>query len=175
MRRNDIYLVCVISCILSVSLLIPSSSWSAGTVQVFQKGINLHIKGDHEANKVTLSQTQINEVTVTGVDGTTIEGGPTFTNVAGFLHIVLKQGDDVVAAPGMLELDGSISAKLGAGNDALTLTQPKVVGTIRVQRSDGNDTPLIGDETDALLVQAFGDIKIQGGSGIDSIQVHDPA
>lgn len=168
-----VYLLSIVSVILSTSLL-ATLVWSAGMVQVTQKGGNLKIKGDREDNKIELSQSQANEITVTGMDGTGIVGGPTFTNVLGIVDIRMEAGNDVVTAPGVLDLDGSIHVNLGKGDDALTLSRLDVGGNIRAQGSAGEDTVLIGDETDTFVVLAAGDLILTGGGGADDLDIHDP-
>lgn len=113
----------------------------AGLVTAELSGGDLFITGDSLGNEVRVAQAANGTVTVTGQNGTLING---LTSVT-FANAVLNK----------------IEANMEAGNDVLTIARATVAGDILVQMDDGNDRVV------ATNVSAGLDAIFIGGAGID--------
>jgi len=167
--------------LLAITLLAPAPAHAAGNVTVVHKGASLQIVGDAANNDIDLSQTVPGELVITGDSGTTVNGQPseTVAGLTGNVIIKLRDGNDRVAALGVVAFPKSLKIDLG---DAPT-TQFVFLNGVQVERNlivvgkNGNEmisiAPHIGTLTNPTVggVLAF---RLGGGinsAGLDSIQV----
>src|SRR5262245_33792588 len=140
-----------------------------GTVTASVAGGILTLTGDDLDNSIAVEQTGPGSFTVSGVN-TTIQGGPTFTGVAGIVAN-LADGNDVAALFGSVDQDldglmdfilpGAVTFNAGDGSNVFGLTgSGKIeVGALSYTGGDGPD-----------VVQVFGGVgkgsKVAGNMSI---------
>jgi hypothetical protein len=165
---------------------------AAGDVQVVVAGDTqtLFMTGAGDANNVLVTwDGVVGSFTVTGRDGTTINGLPAVqvTNVLNF-DVDLGAGDDVLGFSGTA-VRGNLVLKLGDGADSVTLDAVRVRGRTRVFGGLGSDRITAsnhcvfkaftaraqeGDDVIEVLDSAFLDrCRLDGGYGEDSILLRD--
>jgi len=114
----------------------------AGHVAAVLSGSTLVITGDAKDNAIQVEDST-GGVLVSGLSGTLINGlaSVTFSGVSS-LRIQMNQGNDVVylgVDPGSLNLSGSLSVDLGAGDDQLTFINTYVGGSTSIKAGTGDD------------------------------------
>ena len=160
----------------------------AGDVSVALNGSTLTVLGDDDANQIQIIGRKDGSAVVTGLDGTTINGGTTAFSAAADLNTVqvqLEGGDDELTIRGLV-LNNSLSVRAGDGDDSTDIQFSDVRGiefsgndgddvmqfdnvfsqrSITIRGGDGNDTVAIGG------MAADRDALIDTGSGDDSLVV----
>ncbi len=114
----------------------------ADNVSAALSGGTLKLKGDGDANTVTLDQVALNPdaLRVTGT-GTTINGGSDpliFEGVTGGLQVDLGGGDDTLLLD-TVTLAGTVKIKMGAGADTLSISGGELQGTVSVDLGGGDN------------------------------------
>jgi hypothetical protein len=168
----------------------------SGNVSVTFTGGLLSIIGDNKANQIDVEGgTNLSGVTVTGFNGTTVNGQPSvFTNTGlpPDTRISLGNGDDVVVvhpASGVTPTVAKLDIDTANGNDVVALVgnnAPNLNFSVNVNTGNGDDIVVLQDvisftdlnvslgNGDDLLaldggVQALGNIKVDGGRGNDTL------
>jgi hypothetical protein len=137
----------------------------AGDVSALLEGQLLKIEGDNLSNQVVVAQNALGHVTVTGQNGTRINGQTAirFLNPQlNAMEIRMEGGDDAVTLRG-LQLTNDLFANLGAGNDLLTTvaTSPVRVGAnAQIEGGEGTDTIRLSG------ISTSEDLYIDGGLGV---------
>lgn len=119
-----------------------ASTARANDVAIAVSGGTLKIKGDVDANKLTLDQAALpsDQIRVTP-DTTTINGVPgpvVFTEITKGLQVALGDGDDVLTLDS-LAIDGVVKIALGAGSDVLTITNASFHDAARIDLGAGDN------------------------------------
>ena len=138
----------------------------AGDVTVALSGSNLTVLGDGDANQIEIVGRADGVAVVTGLDGTTINGGTTaFLTEADVnsAQIQLEGGDDELTIRGLV-LDNSLTVRTGDGNDTTDI-QFSDFGGFEVSGNDGNDVL----EFDNVFSRRS--IIIRGGDGDDTVAI----
>jgi hypothetical protein len=136
----------------------------AGDVSVALEGQLLTVQGDNLGNQVVVSQNAAGTVTVSGQNGTLINGlaSVRFVNPQlNAMEIRMEDGDDSVSLRGV-RLANDLFADLGNGNDLLSTSAatPVVVGgNAMIEAGAGNDAVRLN----GITVRE--DLMIQGGLG----------
>ena len=102
----------------------------AGDVTVSVDGSTLNVLGDGDANQVQIIGQADGSAVVTGLDGTTINGGTTAFSAAAGLNaaqVQLEGGDDELTILG-LTLDNSLTVRTGDGNDSADIQNLNIRG-----------------------------------------------
>src|SRR5205809_5317767 len=104
-------------------LLLPEAVFGAGNVTVIEEEGNITIRGDRQANAVV-----IDVATVSGEDGTTINGGsdPLEIPPDGGLDIGLNGGDDFLDLQDVHRT--FLHIQMGKGNDVLVFADAGASG-----------------------------------------------
>jgi len=145
----------------------------------------LYIRGDDEANSISLIQNSNGSITLSsGSDATTINGGTDNLTRFGIdsINMKMKGGDDVVSIS-HLSLSHAIEIELGDGNDTLTIDHFHAEKQSAIYGQAGNDTISIshsefhkslglfggvGDDQVSTTNSYFGrGTEINGGAGTD--------
>ena len=138
----------------------------AGDVTVALNGSTLTVLGDGDANQIQVIGRQDGSAVVTGLDGTTINGGTTAFSAAADLNtaqIQLEGGDDELTIRGLV-LNNSLTVRMGDGNDATDIQFSDLRG-IEVSGNDGDDVL----EFDNVFSDRS--IVIRGGDGNDTVAI----
>jgi len=128
-------------------------------------GGTLKLKGDVDANTLTIDQAGLNpdQLRVTGGNATTIDSqaNEVFSNITGGLQVDLGGGDDTLTLD-TITLPGTVKIKMGAGANTLTITGGAYHGTLNVDLGSGDDVLQIcgGTIVDGALA-----IKVGAGAG----------
>lgn len=136
----------------------------AGDVSVALEGQLLTVQGDNLSNQVVVSQNAAGTLTISGQNGTLINGVPSvrFVNPQlNSMEIRMERGDDLVSLNGV-RLANDLFADLGDGNDLLTTASavPITVGAnATIEAGAGNDVVRLNGTT------VREDLTIQGGLG----------
>ena len=162
----------------------------AGDVTAAVVNGNLQIHSDDLADKITVTQLSPGEFTVTGVGGTTINGGTTpfdATGVTNNVAIKMGNGDDSVLVQNA-SCQGSLSIKAGNGNDTVDLFDSQVTKSVSICTGTGNDDIHLGEAPVAVTSSAattapspttltgitVGDyLRIKTGDGNDNVSLGD--
>jgi len=138
-------------------LLLPEAVFGAGNVTVIEEEGNITIRGDRQANAVV-----IDVATVSGEDGTTINGGsdPLEIPPDGGLDIGLNGGDDFLDLQDVHRT--FLHIQMGKGNDVLVFADAGASGECTVDMGKGDDT-VVGD-----FIEDCG-----GGLTVDTAQGND--
>jgi hypothetical protein len=102
-------------------------------------GGDLTITGDAEANDITVTQNADGTVTVTGNNGTTVNGQGSFTTpgpVTGKVKIDPKGGDDTTTVDGVKTDDIEVKDELG--KNKITVKNSKAKDKLKIKNEDGN-------------------------------------
>ena len=145
----------------------------AGNVLASVAGGNLFLIGDASANQLEITRVGANNVQITSLDGTTINGqaGPiTLNNVRTGITAVLGGGDDVLELTGAsstspFEVLGNAMINSGEGNDTITLTNFSTRGSLVLMTQGGDDTIT----ADGLQVQ--NPAIIHTGAGEETVSI----
>lgn len=152
----------------------------AGDVAVHVHNGTVVLSGDHEANGIVVSSTaEDGQLIIAGIDAggqaTTINGenAPLVIDGVGQrIFIRTGDGDDVVKVP-QLTLEGRLTVRTGRGDDIVRIGEAEadaalveVSRGIHVDLGTGNDHATIGSTR-------AGWMRVNGGTGDDSIQVRD--
>lgn len=147
-------------------LVVPAAARAAGDVQALVTDGELEVTGDDDSNVLRIAAGGAPQaVVVTGLEGTTINGGSGAATLTGALSLRLfpGKGDDSVELL-QLDLPGSLLAKLGAGHDALIMEDTRVRGRARIRG---------GGDRDGITIRGFSHfddkLVIGGGPGPDSV------
>ncbi len=160
----------------------------AGDVTVTVDGSALRVVGDADANQIQIIGRADGSAVVTGLDGTTINGGSAEFSADADLRtaqIELGDGNDEVEIRGLV-LRNALTVRTGGGSDSTDIQHINVRG-IEVSAEDGNDVLqfdnvfsrssiviLGGDGDDTVAIGAMaanGDGVINTGNGNDSLAV----
>lgn len=153
-------------------------------VTVSFKGGDLIVKGDHQSNDIRVTSTPGSGTSVTGHNGTTVNGGSSFMSYNAIdddLRLSMGGGNNhvVVTAdlPGTLQFKsshgndqfgvlygtyGSISAKTSGGNDMVVIVPQNVNGSVNVNTGHGNDG--VG-----IAGSISGSLTVNSGHGRDGV------
>lgn len=160
----------------------------AGDVTVSVDGSALRVFGDGDANQIQIIGSPDGSAIVSGLDGTTINGGTAeFSADAGLRTTQIQMGDgnDEVEIRGLV-LQSALTVRTGSGDDSTDIQHINVRG-IEVSGNDGNDVMQFdnvfsrrsivirgndGDDTVAIGAMAANrDGVIDTGNGNDSLAV----
>jgi hypothetical protein len=124
-------------------------SLMTGNVTVAVQNHTLIVTGDNHANDIQIEQSASGQFTITGLNGTTINGHTTpmsFTGVTKDVKIDLKDGSDKVRMGGVdglnfpaVNIQGNLSIKTGNGNDHVAINA-NIKGNLDIDAGSGNDT-----------------------------------
>jgi hypothetical protein len=148
-------------------LLLPANVLAAGDVTAVVTDGDLELTGDDAANVFRVAPAGAPQsVIVTGLEGTTVNGGTGALTLNGVISLGLFPGDgDDRMELQLLDLPDRLLAKLGRGNDGLILQDVRVRG--RVSRIRG------GADRDDITIRGFtqfGERLVIGtGAGPDSV------
>ncbi len=130
-------------CFVGVASMATLSTAWANNVQVALEGSLLKVVGDNLANDIVIAQNIAGDITVTGRNGTTVNGRPSFRLPRVALNAIEMQmegGNDVVAVRS-LQVANDLYANLGEGNDRFDLLAGTTIGAIAgVEGGIGADT-----------------------------------
>lgn len=135
----------------------------AGDVAVALEGQLLTLRGDNLSNQVVVAQNAAGTVTISGQNGTTINGLPSLRLInpqLNALEIRMEDGDDSVTLRGV-NVANDIFAQLGAGNDQIITpaTTPVTIGAnASIEGGAGNDIVRLGGMTVRENLSIQGDI-----------------
>lgn len=143
----------------SLALLLATAAIAeANDVLVSIKNGKLSVKGDADANQLTIDGTglQADSLRITPHGGTTVNGlagAQTFTGFVGGVTIKLGDGDDEL---GVFQktLAGKVAINLGAGSDALEIIDATLEGPNKIDLGGGDDAFAVCDsrvESDLTL------------------------
>jgi hypothetical protein len=136
----------------------------AGTVTATQSGAVLTLTGTDDSESVRLTQAA-GSITLTGLSGTAIVGGPVFAGVTS-VKTVMKGGDDQISIDDTLPfaLTGAATFDLGDGNNSLTLNTNDTLSlaSLTVKAGDGTDAISVGSNATA---KATGNASFNLGAG----------
>ncbi|MCC6510866.1 MAG: hypothetical protein IT423_17320 [Pirellulaceae bacterium] len=139
-----------------------ASSTLAGNVQVTLEGSLLKVRGDNTANSISMAQTAVGDVFVSGATGTTVNGRPSIVLRRVQLNavdILMEGGNDSVTMRGLV-IANDLFMNMGSGNDRVGTSGPITVGAnMAIEGGSGTDTIRL---TDATVGQ---DLYIDGGLG----------
>ncbi|GBD35260.1 hypothetical protein HRbin36_00369 [bacterium HR36] len=136
----------------------------AGTVSVVQVGGIVRLLGDAADNAVALEATGANDLTITGLAGTSISG-PTSVSGVARVYFELGDGNDSATVEAPVPFDGQIVARASKGSDSFSIGNGQYNGSIVVLEGNGND---------AIELQSGtfnGAIILWGNSGNDTLTV----
>lgn len=132
-------------------------------------GATLTLTGDAQANDITIEDNGSNLI-VTGNNETKIggEASKAFNALGGTLSVKLGEGDDAVTIQGGLgtifKPIKKLTLDLGNGNNALTASNMTVNGDLSIIGGTGNDTVQINE-----AVATGGNISVNLGAGENSL------
>lgn len=138
----------------------------AGDVTVTVDGSALRVLGDADANQIQIIGRRDGSAVVSGLDGTTINGGTAeFSADAGLrtTQIELGDGNDEVEIRGLV-LQNALTVRTGSGDDSTDIQFIDVRG-IEVSGDDGNDVLQLDN------VFSRRSIFIRGGDGDDTVAI----
>lgn len=164
-------------------------AWPAGKVAVVLVDGHLRVRGDAEANLISLVSEAPAEITVGSFDGEgTINGGsePFIAQGVQDVTFVAGAGDDVVNLVDLFPgtVPGDMTLATGSGNDSIGFDDTSVGGELTVATGAGDDavhwdageygawTIHTGAGADTVAAEAFavlGDVEVHTGSGPDAI------
>ena len=140
---------------------VPAGNVTVSIVTVVMAGASVRtlvLSGDNLTNGIDISQTAVNQYTVTGIDlngATSVNGTPDGSFVAsniGRISVSLLAGDDSlqfgIHSPGTITLAGNLNINMGAGNDTITTAgggTPLNVGNLAVVNGAGNCSTTLTD------------------------------
>jgi hypothetical protein len=128
----------------------------------------LTITGDNKANQFIVSASGI-DTTVTGLNGTKINGGTAIATFDFYPNLVIDtgNGDDEVE---VLDMFSALSVKTGNGNDRVAITEadalPLAFDHFDIDTGNGNDRVEL---TDLTCFEC--DMNIKMGNGDDSLKL----
>ena len=132
-----------------VSAAFSSAAW-ANQVHVALEGSLITVVGDNFGNDITIVQNALGDITVTGRNGTLINGRPSarFPRVAlNAMEIRMEGGNDLVTVRG-LNVANDLYVNLGAGADRFTIPSATTVGAVAtIEGAEGADTIRLTDLT----------------------------
>lgn len=143
----------------------------AGDVSVALEGQLLTVQGDNLSNQIVVAQNPAGVVTVSGQNGTRINGlaSVRFVNPQlNAMEIRMEGGDDTVSLRGV-RVTNDLFVDLGAGNDQMIspITVPVTVGAnATIEGGSGNDVIRL----QGMTVRE--DLSIQGGIGALSVNLN---
>lgn len=154
----------------------------AGDVTVIDGGDVLRVIGDAQANEIEISQNELGQFVIAGVD-TTINGGDGNFIASGqrFVTLVMNDGNDAVAINNVF-LERQLSFFGGNGNDRLSINNVDA-RFLHIKGENGNDIFEVdanvrrsayfylgsGDDTLAVAAARTGrNFKVFGGDGNDT-------
>jgi hypothetical protein len=132
----------------------------AGTVTATFAGGVLTLTGDDDSNQIQLMQLGT-DITVVGNGGTTITGGPTFSNVTSVKAVMKGGNDEILSNPiGPFSLSGAANFDLGDGDNTLGLSTAGVItlGSLTVKAGDGDDS---------ITLSGLAGSKVNGNASFD--------
>ena len=138
----------------------------AGDVTVTVDGSALRVIGDSDANQIQIIGAPDGSAIVSGLDGTTINGGSAEFSADADLRtaqIQLGDGNDEVEIRGLV-LRNALTVRTGNGNDSSDIQHINVRG-IELSAEDGNDVLQLDN------VFSRSSIVIQGGDGDDIVAI----
>lgn len=144
----------------------------AGDVSAALSGQDLIIAGDALDNEIRVVQNAAGNVTVAGVNGTTINGRPSvvFTN-PNLIKAEIRMGDgnDVVTIRGTpgVTVSNDVNIELGAGNDTLRVSHTRVGASLAVKGEQGVD------RVNASFLAVGHDINVDSGLDASNVSIAD--
>jgi hypothetical protein len=158
------YLNALLRPIASLAAVVLASTLAHADVVTSLSGVQLLLTGDASPDSITVTPA-LDGLTVTGFDGTLVDGsteGLTFSGVHG-LVVKLMQGNDRLTIR-QVDLPGKLFIGAGKGNDAVQLDQV-FAGAVRIQTSKGYDAVWIYGPS------YFDSLSVQMGVGSDLLVV----
>ncbi|MDX1963434.1 MAG: hypothetical protein SFX18_09795 [Pirellulales bacterium] len=117
----------------------------AGDVAIALEGTLLNVTGDNLGNEINITQSDAGNVTIRGLNGTTVNGLPAVT----------------LLNPGLEKLD----IRMGDGNDRVTVGRVSLEGDLNVDLGTGNDFVAVG-------ARVANNVSIIGDAGSDQANVN---
>jgi hypothetical protein len=116
----------------------------AGDVSALLSGQDLSLFGDSLGNEIRLSQATNGNVTVTGLNGTTVNGRPSVTFTRPNLiktEVFLNEGNDrlVIAGAAGYTVTNDLNIELGQGSDILSFSNARIGANLGVKGDSGFD------------------------------------
>ncbi len=151
----------------------------AGNVIISTKTGILSILGDSAANELRVESTAPGSITITALNGTTLNGGAgplTLTNFTKNLSVRLNGGDDSLELIG-LQVNRQATIDLGAGNNTLVISDTDFAKEFTIRSGNGNDDLSLTDVTldkQFLIFTNGGDdsIRLEDVTGLKGAQFH---
>lgn len=143
---------------------LSGASALANNVKLVREGELVKITGDMQPNSITVTQSNTGNLTVTGSNGTLVNGQPSDT-LRGFainaMEVLMNGGNDRVSFSNV-RIANDLFINLGTGNDlVLTGGMPSLVGANCTIEGD------LGTETVRLTGWTIGgDLNVFGGTGL---------
>jgi hypothetical protein len=176
--------------LLLLLLTSPAIARAAGNVQAVVTDNVLEVTGDGEANVFRITPGLAPDaMVVSGVEGTTVNGGVALVGLANVDSIRIDggKGDDRVELS-QLDLRDRLTVKLGPGRNALVAQDVRVHGLARIKGGgEGDDITVRGFTrfSDRLTIQTGGDadavtltnvgleagLRVDTGGGSDTVLV----
>jgi hypothetical protein len=138
----------------------------AGDVAAALEGSLLVVARDQLANDLAIVQNAAGDVTLTGLNGTTVNGMPSRTFIRPNLNaaeIRLEGGHDRLSITG-LRTGNDLNVDLGAGNDTANI-QASVGGNLGVKGEAGNDSVTVRGSRIGL------DLNVEMGIGTANVNL----
>lgn len=162
----------------------------AGAVSATVRGSNLFLTGDRAANKVEVTVVD-GDVVVEGLDGTTVNGGATFTafsggTVPGNVDVRFDEGNDELVFTRGVAIGGDIKVRFEGGANSVSMIDASARnlrahgdGAQRILLQEnaviGNDVHLkFREGNDVVVVDGASigdDLIVNGGHGINTTNV----
>lgn len=136
----------------------------------------LIITGSDQADDFTIKSIAGGAITLTGNNGTLIDGSPSENTLpVTSVKMILKGGDDVVTADATsaLNVAGALIIDGGDGNNSINLTttnSPITLGAFSYIGGEGTDNITLGQSSIASSIN--GDLSINTGNGGSSVAVN---
>lgn len=138
----------------------------AGDVSAALEGSLLVVAGDNLANEISITQNAAGNVTLLGLNGTTVNGLPSLTLANPRLNsaeIRMEGGNDRLTVNG-LRTSTDLNIDLGAGNDSANVIA-NAGGNLTIKGETGNDVVTVRGSRAGI------DLNIEMGTGTASVNL----
>jgi hypothetical protein len=136
----------------------------AGNVSAVLSNGAIYLTGDALGNELSIAPNAAGELTITGLNGTTVNGQESISVRAGaqvsYISARLGDGNDSISISNVTTSSG-IAVDGGNGNDAVTLSNVST-GSVSVGGGAGDDSVTFN-----TVSASFG-VKVMGGTGTDT-------
>ncbi|MEM8679181.1 MAG: hypothetical protein AAGF97_07515 [Planctomycetota bacterium] len=134
----------------------------AGNVDVMVRGDNVTLRGDNDANELTITETGGMYI-ISGDNGTTLSGDLEPISSINNLRLIMRDGADIININTDVDVGGNLNVNTGRGEDMIKGTGKVTVG--------GNLAANLGTENDTLdsTIKVGRNARVVGGRGEDTI------